>query len=62
MLVARLEPEDVACQMKLVDLAPPVAQELVGPHRARNDLVEVISDIALGEELLALDERPAQAG
>ena len=49
-------------EMECVDLAPAVAQQLVGADRARHDLVEVFRVVALGEQLLALDEDRAQPG
>jgi hypothetical protein len=59
---AAFQAEHVAREVEGVDLATAVAQELAGPHGARDDLVEEIGGITLGEQLLTLGEVAAGAG
>jgi len=55
---AGLEPEDVAREMEGVDLAPAIAQQLVGPDGSRHDLVEIFRVVAFREQFFALAEQP----
>ena len=52
-VVADLEPEDVAGQQELPDLAPAVCQQLAGAHDPGNDHVPVRRGIAFSEDRLA---------
>ena len=45
------EAEHVAFQMKAADLATAVAEELVGPDRSRDDLVDIVGGFALAVDL-----------
>jgi hypothetical protein len=55
-LVARLDAEDVAGQVKSIDLAAAVGEELRGADGARHDLVEGGRPVAFQEQLLVLRE------
>src|SRR5215472_9670699 len=47
-----LEAEDIAWKVETSDLAPTVAENLVGPHRTFGDFVHVIRGFALAEYFL----------
>src|SRR5689334_8619092 len=51
MNVADLEAEHVARQMKGADLAAAIGEQLRDAHHARDDLVNVASNLAFGEDL-----------
>jgi hypothetical protein len=55
-LLADLEPENVARQIEGADLAAAVVEDLVGPHRALDDLVDVFGRLILAEDLLVRTE------
>jgi hypothetical protein len=53
-LVPGLDPKDISNQVEGVDLTAPVAQELGGADKARENLVDEGCPVTLGEDLLVL--------
>ena len=60
-LVADLEAEHVARQVERADLAAAVVEDLVGAHRAADDLVDVIGRLVLAVDLGVAGERHRRA-
>ena len=60
--LAHLQAEIVAGEVERVDLPAAVAQDAIGPHRARHHLIDVRGFLALAEDLFVAGEVEAGAG